>query len=216
MRLRHPDDGYRGTGRVDAIDRGEHRGEGVVGLDRHDRKGDVFRRNRLAVVECGAGNQLEQQRLAVVLEAPAFGEIGQGVPFVVEPQRTGEQLRPDHRGGVAGLDGRVEMARDLAGAPHERAAGFLRERLGHQRQQCSECRIPDQRSDRGFPCNRAGCRAVVHAVFLFCSGSGEADWKADIGPAPLMRLMRASQSEGSELPRHATCWSGRESTSLCR
>jgi hypothetical protein len=49
--------------------------------------------------------------LAVVLEAPAFGQVGLGVPVLVEAQRAGEDLRRRDPGGHARLHGRVEVPR---------------------------------------------------------------------------------------------------------
>ena len=60
-----------GVGRFDLLDRAHHGRERVVGLDRHDREGDVGRGDRLAVVEDRVLAQVERQRLAVLGELPA-------------------------------------------------------------------------------------------------------------------------------------------------
>ena len=117
-----------GSGRVDLLDRAEHGLERVVGLDRHDREGDVGRGDRLAVVEDRVLAQVQRQRLAVFGELPGLGEVGLRVPLVVEAQRAGEELRRGHRGGDARLHRAVEVPRRLRAADHQRAAalGFLR------------------------------------------------------------------------------------------
>ena len=128
VRLLHADDGDLRRGGVHPLHRLEHRLEGVIRLDRHDREGDIVTGDRLAVVERGAGHQLEQQRLAVILEGPRLGEIALRVPALVEAQRAGEDLRRRDAGDGAGLHGRIQVPGHAGETDHQRAgaAGGLR------------------------------------------------------------------------------------------
>ena len=124
VRHAHADDGGVGVGGVDLLDRPEHGLERVVGLDGHDRKRDVGRGHRLAVVEHGVLAQVQRQALAVVGELPAFGKVGLRVPLVVEAQRAGEDLCRGHRRRDARLHAAVQVPRHLRAAHYERAAAF--------------------------------------------------------------------------------------------
>ena len=138
MRRAHADDGGVGVGRVHLLHRAHHGGEGVVGLDRHDREGHVGRGHRLAVVEHGVLAQVEGERLAVLGQLPRLGEVGLRIPLVVEAQRAGEDLGRRHGGRDARLHRAVEVPRGLGVAQHQRAAalgGFVGGGGGGRREQ---------------------------------------------------------------------------------
>ena len=92
---------------VDGIEHGDP--EGVVPLDHGEREGDVFRGDRLAVVEAGVGCAVEGVAPPVAGDLPALGKIRPGPELVVDPHQPGEEL--DAEAGMgARLHGGVEMA----------------------------------------------------------------------------------------------------------
>ena len=76
--------------RIYAFDRREHGLEGMVGLDRIDRKSHVFRGNRLAVVEGRPLHQVQSDSQTIIGHIPGLRQIRLRVPVLVKPQRRGE------------------------------------------------------------------------------------------------------------------------------
>ena len=71
----------------------------VIFLNGFEGKLQVFRSDRLAVVERGLFVQLEAQAATVFRELPFFGQIGVRFPVGIDAQRHGEQLRGRRHGG---------------------------------------------------------------------------------------------------------------------
>ena len=131
MRRAHADDGRVGVGRVHLLHGPQHGLERMVGLDGHDGEGHVGRGDGLAVMEHGIPAQVQGQRLAVLGQLPGLGQVGLGLPLVIEAQRAGEQLGGRHGRGNARLHGAVQVPWHL-GAAHDQGAAALR-LLGLQR-----------------------------------------------------------------------------------
>ena len=125
MRRAHADDGRVGVGRVHLLHGPQHGLERMVGLDGHDGEGHVGRGDGLAVMEHGIPAQVQGQRLAVLGQLPGLGQVGLGLPLVIEAQRAGEQLGGRHGRGNARLHGAVQVPWHL-GAAHDQGAAALR------------------------------------------------------------------------------------------
>ncbi len=93
--------------RIDGLHGSKHAFKRMIGLHRLHRKGDILRRNWLAVMERGSVHQLQRDGQAVIGDVPALSQVGMRLPFVIKAQRRGKDLRarePRQRVSEAGLD----------------------------------------------------------------------------------------------------------------
>ena len=130
VRPAQPDDGGERVRGVDARDRVEHGdAERVVLPDDAEREGDVFGGDGAAVVEAGAGDEVEGVDETVRGDRPALGQVGPGFEAVADPDQAGEELGARHARIAAGLHGGVEVTGIAAPADDQGAA---RHGLGRQ------------------------------------------------------------------------------------
>ena len=151
-----PDHRGVGVGGIHPVHRIEHGDpEGVVLLDDGERKGDVVRRDRLAVVEAGVAVEVEGVAPFVLGDLPALGQIGLGFELVVDPHQPGEELHAE-TGLAARLHGGVEVAQARA-TGDDRGAAPLGLCCGGREGERSDCKAEDRgTSDRAQDANDHG------------------------------------------------------------
>ena len=110
MRLAEVQHGRMGIGRINGHDWSKHRFERVMGFDRIDGKGHIFRCDRRAIMEHCIIDEVESDGQTILAHVPAFGKIGLWGPIFVIAQGRGKQLCTRVAGHDARLHRRIEVA----------------------------------------------------------------------------------------------------------